>query len=205
MEVYSWEIKCRFVARLHRSRHEPFIWTNLHQPQEWVNPGTSHQFSSYFRKPDHMGLSQTMDFGSVVGPLRDHDHQLQKPAVSDLQSLANEATGSCQRTGRAPARPALGGGEQALGVIVFLLEGCLFLAFQPGFVAFVAFVASVALPSFTILYHPLPCFTYLSIYLPVYLPVYLSTYLPIYLSTYLSIYLSIYLSLYTHLVSLHVP
>ena len=120
-----------------------------------------------------------MDFGSVVGPLRDHDHQLQKPAVSDLQSLANEATGSCQRTGRAPARPALGGGEQALGVIVFLLEGCLFLAFQPGFVAFVASVASVALPSFTILY--------LSIYLPVYLPVYLSTYLPIFLSTYLPI------------------
>ena len=35
--------------------------------------------------------------------------------------------------------------------------------FKPGFVAFVASVAFVALPCFTMFYHALPCFTYLSI------------------------------------------
>ena len=57
------------------------------------------------------------------------------------------------------------------------------LVFQPGFVASVAFVGVWLLW----LYHALPCFTYLSIYLSIYLPTYLSIYLPIYLSIFLSI------------------
>ena len=146
MEVYSWEI-CRFVARLHSSRHEPFIWTNLHhQPQEWVNPGTSHQFSSYFRKPNHTGLSQTMDFGSVVHSRRDHDHQLQKLGLRQQARASELAEPRVARRWEEESRP---------WASLFFWRAVLFLAFQPGFVAFVA----------------LPCFTmfYLSIYLSIYL------------------------------------
>ena len=73
---------------------------------------------------------------------------------------------------------------------------CFLFFFQPGFVAFVASVAFVALP----------CLTYLSIYLSVCLSIYLSTYLRIYLSIYLSVCLSIYLSTYLPIyVSTYLP